>query len=83
MKTTLETIASIHPTLWKPKEAEDGYRVFERCVEEGILYTLNVTKTDTIDKLNFEIDGVDYSKEYREYLNNLDNFKQPGNETNI
>lgn len=83
MKPTLETIASIHPILWKPRVIEDGYRVFERCIEGITLYTLNVTKTDTIDKLNFEINGVDYSKEYREYLNNLDNFKQPENETNI
>ena len=83
MKPTLETIASIHPKLWKPRISEDGYRVFERYAEGTTLYTLNVTKTDTIDKLNFEIDGVDFSKEYREYLNNLNNFKQPENESII
>lgn len=73
MNPVLNQIAKVHSELWKPRVSTDGYRVFERYTDGLNLYTLNVTKTDTIDKLNFEIDGVDYSKEYREFLGQLTN----------
>ena len=71
MDFILNKIAKVHKELWKPRTSVDGYRIFERYADGVSLYTLNVTKTDTIDRLNFEIDGVDYSKEYREYLGQL------------